>query len=236
MTARLYLFPFAGGGPRCYDRLTAQSGFEPVVLAWEPARYRRDGGITRLARELAGRVADDVAARGGRYGLFGHSMGALVAFEVAGALRERPVAGPAMLAVSGRVPPQCGARPAADPGRPDSVAAYLRSCGGELAAAAEDPEFVEIVAERLSDDIGLGVEHRYRARPPLACPVLVFGGLADVLASPAELTGWLDHGRGGALHLLDGGHWFLWRHTALLRLLLADALAKNPATPGDPRS
>ncbi|GDY29603.1 thioesterase II family protein [Gandjariella thermophila] len=233
MTAgtRWYLMPYAGGGPRCYERLTrgADGELDATVLGWDPARYAADGGLERLARDLGDEIAADLAERPvDRYGLFGHSMGALVAFEVAGALRERRVRQPSALGVSGRVPPQCGARPAADPDQPDSVARYLRSCGGELAQAADDPEFVDIVCERLRHDIGLGTGHRYVPRPPMSYPVVAFGGASDPLAAPQELAGWLDHGSPDSwLHLCAGGHWFLWDHAAFVLDMLRMAVERR---------
>jgi surfactin synthase thioesterase subunit len=228
MAARYYLLPFAGGGHSSYHCLTSRwdGELDTRCLDWSSERYLRQGGITQLARELAEQVANDLSGRpASRFGLFGHSMGALVALELGVALREVGAPSPVVVGVSGRVPPQYGSRPAADPDQPASVAAYLRSCGGELAKAAADPEFVDLVGERLRADIGLGVGYQYRPRSALSCPVVAFGGLADPLATPGELLGWLEHGSdGGSVHLFDGGHWFIWDHMAAVAGLLRLAL------------
>ncbi|GHD97728.1 thioesterase II family protein [Streptomyces alanosinicus] len=221
---RYYLLPYAGGGPAAYRPLTDHWAARPdvspaaVPLAWESGRYLDGdgdgGGLRGLADDLARRIADDLALRPvDCYGLFGHSMGALVAYETTAALIGLGCPSPAVLAVSGRVAPQYGFRPAVDLDQPESTAEYLRSCGGALAQAAEDPEFVELVRERLRDDVRLGAEHAHRGRPPLPVRVLALGGRDDPLAAHEETAGWLRHGVGtGDLRLFPGGHWFLWDH------------------------
>lgn len=224
--SRYYLLPYAGGGATAYRRLTDHTRFETTTLTWRSGKHLGAGGIRALAEELAHEVADDLVRQPvGSYGLFGHSMGAVVALETAAALLRLGCPPPTVLAVSGRAAPQYGFRPAVDPGAPESTAAYLRSCGGELAMAAEDPEFVDLVRERLRDDVLLGGEHEHTERPPLPLPVLAFGGRDDLLATPEELAGWLRHGAGpGALWLFPGGHWFLWDHIPAVAARLEEAL------------
>ncbi|WP_330457187.1 thioesterase domain-containing protein [Streptomyces sp. NBC_00820] len=239
---RYYLLPYAGGGPAAYRPLTdhwaARPDHSPAVvpLAWRSGTYLGTGGLRALADDLAGRVAADLRLRPGlRYGLFGHSMGALVAYETAVALARLDCPAPAVLAVSGRVAPQYGYRAAVDPQEPESTAEYLRSCGGALAEAAADPEFVELVRERLRDDVLLGAGHTHRERPPLPVPVVAFGGRDDPLAAHAEMAGWLRHGAdSGRLWLFPGGHWFLWDHVPAVAARLEEALRAAPATASAP--
>lgn len=230
---RYYLLPYAGGGPAAYRPLTEQWAAcpdrapEAVTLGWQSGRYLGDGGgLRRLAGDLARRIADGLASRPvDRYGLFGHSMGALVAYETAAALVRLGCPLPAVLVASGRVAPQYGFRPAVDPGSAESTAEYLRSCGGALAEAAADLEFVDLVRERLADDVRLGAEHVHQDRGPLPVRVLALGGRDDALSSPEETAGWLRHGTGtGELRLHPGGHWFLWDHVAAVAAGLQAAL------------
>ncbi|WP_067125517.1 thioesterase II family protein [Streptomyces yokosukanensis] len=235
---RYYLLPYAGGGHAAYRLLTDHWAARPdrhpaaVPFAWDSARYLGGSGLRGLAGELARRIADDLAARPvDRYGLFGHSMGALLAYETAAALLELDCPPPAVLAVSGRVAPQYGFRPAVDLDDPRSTAEYLRSCGGALAQAAEDPEFVELVQERLRGDVLLGAEHVHQERPPLPLPVIALGGRDDPLAAHEEMAGWLRHGVGtGELRLFPGGHWFLWDHVPAVAARLAEALRTGAVT------
>ncbi len=234
MADRYYLLPYAGGGPGAYRPLTdhwaaAAHAPEAVPLAWSSDRYLDSGGIPALADDLARRISDDLQQRPvGGYGLFGHSMGALVAYETAAALLRLDCPAPACLAVSGRVAPQYGFRPAVDPDDAASTAAYLRSCGGDLAVAARDPEFVDLVRERVRADVLLGARHTHRERPPLPVPVTVLGGGDDPLAAPREMAGWLEHGTGaGGLRLFPGGHWFLWDDIPAVAALLQAALRQT---------
>ncbi|GHI08480.1 hypothetical protein AQI88_04950 [Streptomyces cellostaticus] len=242
---RYYLLPYAGGGSAAYRPLTDHWAAHPdrapavVPLAWQSERYPGADGLRSLAKDLADRIAEDLDRHPvGRYGLFGHSMGALVAYETTAALTRLDCASPEILAVSGRVAPQYGFRPAVDLDEPASVAEYLRSCGGALAEAAEDPEFVELVRERLQDDVRLGAGHDHRDRPPLPVPMVVLGGLEDPLATYEEMAGWLRHGAGtGGLWLFPGGHWFLWDHIPSVAARLEEALGagteKHRGMPGD---
>jgi surfactin synthase thioesterase subunit len=238
---RYYLLPYAGGGAGAYRRLTERwpDNVEAVPLGWRPAEYLGTGGIRRLAADLARRVAEDEDRRpAAGYGLFGHSMGALVAYETAAALLALDCPPPAVLVVSGRAAPQYGFRPAVDPDVPQSTAAYLRSCGGDLAAAAEDPEFVDLVRERLRDDVLLGGEHHHPDRPPLPLPLVALGGRDDPLTTPRETAGWLRHSTDpGGLWIYPGGHWFLWDHApAVADRLTAELHTRTQANPpaGEP--
>lgn len=115
--------------------------------------------------------------------LFGHSFGALVAFELAHRIRDRGL--PLVrLAVSASAAPQLAGRTAAAP----------------VQGAGED-------SARVRAWFQLADGYRYRPRPPLDCPVSVFGGLQDATVERGELDAWRDHTAGAfSLRVLPGSH------------------------------
>nr|BFE70691.1 hypothetical protein GCM10020092_039920 [Actinoplanes digitatis] len=110
-TVRLFCFPYAGGGATAFQpwstRLPANVEVWPVCL---PGREQRlfDPAYTSLddlVRELRGELAGPIADSGVPVAFFGHSMGALLAFELARALRDNGDTQPSTLVLSGRAAP-----------------------------------------------------------------------------------------------------------------------------------
>ncbi|WP_097933660.1 MULTISPECIES: thioesterase II family protein [unclassified Streptomyces] len=108
---RLVCVPYAGGGASVYQRWG-----RALLPAVEPWALRLPGHDARMAEPLATdlvSVASDAAAAlvalgPGPYALFGHSLGAFLAFEIARALRDRWDTDPTFLAVGGRNAPHVG--------------------------------------------------------------------------------------------------------------------------------
>src|SRR5262249_21000644 len=142
----------------------------------------------------------------GPYALFGHSLGALVAFELARRLKhlyQRPAA---HLFVSGhcapQLPPQpdndyklamphCVDRPRQLAGTPDEVRA--------------DPELLALVAPILRADFEASDTYQYRPAPPLDCPITVFGGHVDPEAPTDTLPPWQEQTTAGCdVRILPG--------------------------------
>jgi medium-chain acyl-[acyl-carrier-protein] hydrolase len=180
--------------------------------------------IDRLADEIVVGIAPLL---GMRFGFFGHSMGALVAFEIVRRLRLHGLAPAHFFASACRAPHLPPDRPPyhrlPDPEFADS----LRDLRGTPSALIEDGEFMALMLPTLRADFMLAETYAYRRQSPLDCPITVFGGAADTEVSREELESWSVHTRRSfCLHLLPGDHFFLTDRRRELLSLLSDELSR----------
>ncbi len=157
------------------------------------------------------------------FALFGHSMGAIVSFELARLLRRQYEREPVHLFVSGRRAPQI------PPLQPDihtlSEPAFLdrlRRLYGTPKAVLENAELMQLLLPTLRADFAVIETYTYAAEPPLNCPITVFGGLQDDEVGLDDLQGWRRHTNASfSLQLLPGDHFFLHSAPELLLQSLA---------------
>jgi medium-chain acyl-[acyl-carrier-protein] hydrolase len=224
---RLFCFPYAGGDPSAFlswpAALPASVEVCPVLLP---------GHGSRIAEPLFLSIADLVPplAEGllpslhRPFALFGHSTGALIAFEFARALRAEHGLSPARLCVSA-----CGA-PHLPPDRPDPIhhlpeqefIEKLRAFGGVSEAALAEPELRGLILPILRADFQLSETYSCAPDVPLACPISAFGGAQDPFVRPESLEAWRDQTTSAfSLRLFPGGHMFLHTDRRLLLEVLA---------------
>ncbi|MEV6674110.1 alpha/beta fold hydrolase [Streptomyces sp. NPDC051162] len=234
---RLVCFPFAGGSASYFFGLSRLLSPDVEVLAVQyPGRQDRHGEpCLESVAELADAVVTELPADGRPFALFGHSMGALVAFEVARRLRDPGGPGrPVRLFASGGI-----ARPYRPEGSGElpgdrDILAHLRSLGGTDERFFASEELQALILPALRAD--------YRAvgayEPPgperLGCPVTALIGDADGRTSPAEAATWRERTSGDfELHVLPGGHFYLDACQEQVAGIVADALvAGRPVRTG----
>jgi medium-chain acyl-[acyl-carrier-protein] hydrolase len=146
------------------------------------------------------------------FAFFGHSMGAIVAWELTRSLQQLNVASPVRLFAAGCRPPQ--AREVPDPPlhlRPDDqFIAALREWGATPEPVLRNPELMELLLPTVRADIAVLETHRFTAAPMLTCPVTAFGGTEDTGAEPAVVTRWGELTTGDFdIRIFPGGHFFL---------------------------
>jgi medium-chain acyl-[acyl-carrier-protein] hydrolase len=212
-TVRLFCLSHAGGGALGYRAWAPL--LPPHVEAWAvqlPGREERilEPPLTS-AVEIVPAVVRALQSRTNLpYVLFGHSMGALLGYETAAAMRERGPAGPRHLVVSGAGAP----RPGGSGHRRHELSRsefvdVLRDLGGTPEEILQSPEIMDLVLPTLRADFEVVDGYRYVPRPVLDCPITVLGGRDDGI-SKADLERWanLTGGRSQVL-LFDGGHMFV---------------------------
>ena len=231
---RLFAFPFAGGDVATFapwaDELPREIELCPVSL---PGRGRRIGEPAHAHIEpLVKAVADGLApALGGRFALFGHSLGGLIAFELARELRRRGGPRPAHLLISSRPAPQLPRRLTPLWNLPDDV--FLRALHeryGYTAPVDVGPidELLELMLPTVRSDVRISDEYAYQGEPPLDIPITTFGGLTDPTVSRDELAGWRQQTTGPfEQRMLPGGHFYLTSEWRFLVRFVANTLQQT---------
>jgi medium-chain acyl-[acyl-carrier-protein] hydrolase len=211
---RLFCFPHAGAGGLAYREWGRQlpPGIQvlPVLppgretRVWEPSYT----SIEPYVEDLATALAPELRAP---YALFGHSLGALVAFEVARRLRADGRPAPAHLFVSGRIAPQLTEHRRILHGLPaGALAKELAALGGipgdiDLA----DPRFGYLLTA-LRADLTVNERYAFREEPALSTAVTALGGTTDPRVNEGELAAWRTQTSGTfTLRTYQGGHFYL---------------------------
>ncbi|MBI5649974.1 MAG: thioesterase [Chloroflexi bacterium] len=238
---RLFCFPYSGGNAALFHawqaELPAEIAVCPVQLPGRGARLA-EPPFTQLAplvRAVASALYDYFDQP---FAFFGHSMGALLSFELARYLREHFQISPAHLIVSGHGAPQLPDRNPPIHALPHAeFIAKLREFNGTPSQVLDNPELLEIILPVLRADFAICETYRYEPRAPLACPISAFGGVADAYVSRAELVAWRAQTNATfSARLLPGDHFFINTTRAALLHALAQELepvlrnhAVNPA-------
>ena len=237
-TVRLFCLPFGGGGAAIFREwprdLWPEVEVWHVQLPGREARFR-EPLLTRM-ETLVGPLADAMLPQLDRpYAIFGHSMGALIGFDLARRLRRLGAPDPAHLFFSARRAPHL-----ADPRSPlhalpddDLVAQLTQRYNGMPRAVLESAELLRMFVPVIRADLTLTETYVYTPEEPLVSPISAFGGLEDGAVSRDDLAAWGDlTGSSFTLRMLPGGHFFLQTlRPRLLSAIVAD-LSQSLAEPG----
>ena len=227
---KLICFPFAGGGSLAYRNWGRDLGVD-VIAAALPAREARHAdpmptSMAPLVADLATRLAE---ATRGPYMLFGHSMGANVAFALARELERRGTVGPRCLILSGCSSPHLPPRFAPIHGLPEpELIKELRDYGGTPQAVLDEPELLAYFLPMLRADLAVNETYAVTAIETVATPIVAIGGSNDAYVTHDELTAWAAlTTRGCETHVIEGGHFFIQDQRAELLALVRDAIARH---------
>lgn len=211
-TKRLLCFPHAGGSASAFRAMARAAPDDLEITAIQyPARQDRSGvpmpgDLSVLADQIAAAVGADVRRS---TAFFGHSMGAVVAFEVARRLRPRFPAPLARLYVSACKAPSDFARREAVPDE-DGIRTYLQELGGTDAAVLDDPDLWQIAMGTVRADLTAIHGYRYVPGAPLGCPITAIAGTHDAAATADDMRRWRDLTVSGfTAHTVPGGHFYL---------------------------
>ena len=233
---RLYCFAYAGGDAGMY--LSWQTRLGPdieicgVQLPGRGARLHEPvpESLPTLVEQIATVIADQAPQP---FALFGHSLGALLAFEVARHL-DRIGVSPRHLFVSGCQAPthRGGIRPLhllSDEG----LLEVLRDFNGTPPEVLRDREFMSLVLPTLRADFALACEYAYRPGPQLSVPMTVLAGTGESGGRWGEVGRWADQTVAPCrLHWFDGDHFFIHSHKhAVIDRVRGQLLEASPPLP-----
>jgi len=224
----LFCLPFAAGAASIYrdwqSLLPSSIHVVPVLLPGREARSTEPPytECSALVAALATVLAPVVRRP---YVLFGHSMGALIAFELARTFRRHGVAAPNRLIVSG-----CRAPHLPDPDAPiaalssERFLAEVTKLNGIPPEVVENREFIAFMLPLLRADFHLCETYRYVAEEPLDCPISAFAGVHDTKATEEQVRSWVGHTTDEfSLRKMVGDHFFV----RSAKLQIVEAIAED---------
>lgn len=210
---QLYCFPYAGGSASSFanwqKHLGALADVYGVQLPGRGTRFSEPPLVSmdHVVTPLAECIAQDVR---GPFFFFGHSLGALVAFEVSRKLQAWGLP-PEKLFVSG-----CNSPPLFNLDRgtmaldDHSLTIWLRKNNGTPTDVLENREFMELLIPLIRADLHMARSYTYRPGPALQCPIIVLNGTGDFQVSPDKTNRWAEETASPCrTHSFEGDHFFI---------------------------
>lgn len=211
---RLFCFPYAGSSAQIFRdwqrELPNEIAVSPVHLPGRGKRLQEKPytELLALAEVLAAELAPHVDKP---YALFGHSVGATIAFEVVRALRREGLPLPVHLFVSGCRAPQLShtRRRSYDLPSADLIR-RLRKLNGTPSEVLESPEIMEFYLPIIRADLQMIQTYIHSVEAPLSCPISAFGGWQDLEEPPEMISSWCEQTTSSfRRQMFDGEHFFL---------------------------
>lgn len=226
--ATVVCFPHAGGSASFYAPFARALAPRFDVLAVNcPGRQdRRAEPVIDDLAELADRIAEILPPfiNDRRYAFFGHSMGAIAAFEVARRLECTEGTPPVVLWASARRAPSIPAGTAVHLLDDDGLVAVMKQLSGTPATLFDEEELIRWVLPAVRGDYQAIETYCCAPDATVTCPISVFVGDDDPITSADQAAAWQRHTTGEfALRVFSGGHFYLTDHGALI---LADIRAR----------
>lgn len=212
---RVFCFPYAGGGPAAFRPWVRDLPHDvEIAIVQLPGRESR-------WRDPLHRGLDDIVPALGEamrpllsepFVFFGHSLGAMIAFELSRWLRRQQLPMPQQLVCSAHRAPHLPNRHELLAHLPDDafVRAVNERYGGVPAAILENRELLQLMLPSLRADVTVFESYRYREEMPLAIPLTALGGLTDTAVTQDEIEGWARHSSAGfRTRMFEGDHFFV---------------------------
>ncbi len=215
MHVDLICLPYAGGSAAAYAPLRKQLPPWLQMIAIdlpghgrrfsEPLVSDRAELVRLLVRELQPRLERP-------YAFFGHSLGGLLAFELAHVFEANGASPLALYVSAAEAPSNRNSERLADTRTDEGVLATLKRLGGTPPEVMANAELMEIALPMLRADFALCHGPAQRLRPQLACPIRAFAGTRDSIPWQ-DLKAWRDESSAGfELECFDGDHFFIREH------------------------
>jgi surfactin synthase thioesterase subunit len=224
----LVCFPHAGGSASYFFPLSAALSPEVNVCAIQyPGRQdRRSEPFVKTIDELADRIYAVLnSVIDGPVAFFGHSMGAVLAFEVARRFEESAQIRPTTVFVSARRAPSRFCDEAVQLGDDVRLIEQMRKLGGTDPRLLSDPDVLEMVLPAFRNDVRAVEQYRRGPEVRISAPIVVMAAVDDPSTSVDDAMAWHEHTcGGGATHTFDGGHFYLGQHAQRVITVIANAL------------
>ena len=228
---RLICFPYAGGGASAFkDWADVTPQHIELCVVQLPGREERLGEplMTDMSA-LVDVLTEEIMAYTDRpFAFFGHSMGAIISYEVACRLRAKGITGLEHLFVSARAAPQMeGNVESFGSLDNDQFIERLHQIYGAVPEAIrENVELQNVFLPILRADVELLETHTDVASNRLECPISALGGSSDPAISPTMLAGWRDRTSAKFVqHEFSGDHFFIHAEREAVMAVIVDSLS-----------
>ncbi len=219
---RLFCFPYAGGSAAIFREwvgvLTPRIELMAVELPGHGSRRDEEffTAIDPLVDALASALLPDLNKP---FAIFGHSLGALIGYELARRLYTSVGLQPRRLFVSGHDAPGCDNSSKIVHNLPDEeFIAELRRLNGTPPEILADAELMQLALPLLRADFRLNETYQHRSFPLLTCPVSAYAGIGDEEVSADAISSWKKVTRGPFdSRTFEGDHFFI--HSAMVPLV-----------------
>jgi medium-chain acyl-[acyl-carrier-protein] hydrolase len=224
---RLFCFSHAGGGAISFrgwaDPLHPDVEQCAIELPGRGSRLQ-ESPFTRLEPLVQALETALLPSLDKPFAFLGHSMGALLSFELTRRLRQNRYPTPVKLWLSSHRAPQLRDRNSPIHALPDSaLLRELRRYNGTPVAVLDHTELMQLLLPAIRADFAVLETYCYTAAAPLACPIAAVGGLQDHTVCAQDLAAWQAQTSGiFSLQLFAGDHFFLYSSDPLLQFLRQD--------------
>ena len=211
---RLFCFHYGGGSASAYREWAKDLADHVELIA-----IQLPGRENRFNEPLLNNVSDIVDRLCLHFNgyldksfiFFGHSIGALIAFEFVRALRRKGIQPPKHLIVSSTKAPQVPLKRALIHNLPDlKLIEEIRKYKGIPSTILEDKELMAIFLPIIRADFCISETHKYTSEEPLTCPITALGGLSDDTFDSQDLLKWQEQTSASFEYdLLPGDHFFI---------------------------
>lgn len=226
---KMFCFPFAGGDAMAYRDWPALLPADVEVIAIQlpgrPGRPDRPyARLEPLLDLLEDRLAPELDVP---FVFFGHSMGAVVSFELSRRLARSGKPAPLHLFVSGRNSPTLkNERPPIHDLPDGDLIAAIRRLGGTPEGVLRDPDLVAWLLPTLRADLAVAETYALRESEPLSLPISAFGGTSDPYMLPEGLTAWREATTSSfSSEHFPGDHFFIQTSQRALLTRIGETLA-----------
>lgn len=234
---KLFCFPYAGGSAMIFNKwksyLNINCGIEliPVELAGRGRRIQEP-----LYTDLNDAVEDlyqiiNIESLTGPYAFFGHSLGGLLAYELAQKIKKLDIPQPLHLFFSGRGAPNIARNEDKKYHLMDNDEFRLKviELGGTPPEFFDHPELVEIFLPLLRNDFKLAETNMECEIAPFDIDITVFIGKEDHEITAEQTNSWKLHSKGTCtLHYFDGDHFFLHKEVSGISKAIKNVLKGMP--------
>lgn len=211
---RLFIFPYAGGGPSAFTKWCKE--FPDTIEVWivhypgRGSRYK-EAPIKELTVLVESIHQAIQVLLNKPFAFFGHSIGGLIAFELTRSLRRLNLPRPTQLFVSACAAPHIpNSNPLIHSFSDIEFLKSLKDLNGIPSEVLQHPDLMNLLLPTLRADFELLETYPFTTAPPLNCPIVAFGGLDDPRVSRERVEGWARHTDSRfESNYFPGGHFFI---------------------------
>jgi surfactin synthase thioesterase subunit len=223
----LLVFPHAGAGASAYREFSKalSAHFDVIVFQYPGRQDRAAEPLLGTLPEIAAGAFDEFAASEHNRGpivTFGHSMGALVAFEFV-RLAEGAGIEVRHLNIAATVAPHLAAAKPSHPEDDEALLTHLSALDGTDAGVMANRELMMRTLPVVKADFAAVDAYSCSEAVKVAAPIHAMGGEHDPLITLADLYGWGKHTESIKVTMFDGGHFFVNQHLEAVAELLASS-------------